>query len=77
MGTYSMNAPYWKWGGRYGASFVDEYRQDDTSNATYGTLDSFRSRKQAEKVAAALNAAYERGRRDAKADMIADRVRGS
>ncbi len=53
--------PTWKAQGRYDYWAVDEFRDDEPGNAVYGTVDTFRSKRQAERLAAALNAAYARG----------------
>lgn len=53
--------------GRYDYYMIDEYRKDDPHNATYGDpLGPFRTRKLAEKVAAAMNSAYQRGMKERK-----------
>lgn len=48
--------PYWRVQGRYEYWAVDEYREGDPSNAKYGSL-TFRTKKDAEKMCYALNAA--------------------
>ena len=55
--------PTWKAVGRYGYWAVDEYRDDEPGNAVYGTVDTYTTKKAAEKVANALNAAYKRGQK--------------
>lgn len=49
--------------GRNGYHAVDQYRPSESSG-TYGNALIFRTRKDADKVAAALNEAYEAGRAD-------------
>jgi radical SAM superfamily enzyme with C-terminal helix-hairpin-helix motif len=51
--------PYWAVQGRYGYWAVDEHRHGST--AVYGTVDTFRTRKSAQRVADALNTAHARG----------------
>lgn len=51
----------WSVQGRYEYYAVDEYRPDEKDNCTYGTVDTFRTRKQAQKVADALNRAFRQG----------------
>lgn len=54
--------PTWEVQGRYEYWAVDEHREGST--AVYGTVDTFKTKKQATTVANALNAAYRRGNHD-------------
>jgi hypothetical protein len=56
--------------GRNGYWAVDQYRPQ-RSGGTYGNALIFRTRKDADKVAAALNEAYEAGRSDVMAEVTA------
>lgn len=53
----------WEWVvcGRYGYYAVDKYIKGDTSHSTYGESIILRTRKDATKVANALNAAHNAG----------------
>lgn len=54
--------PLWIVAGRYGYWAVDQLRPGDGCNGTYGYSMTFKTKKDATKVANALNAAYAEGK---------------
>lgn len=65
MDSDDVGMPSWRASGRNGYWAVDEHREG--SSATWGDALIFTTRRDATKVADALNAAYQRGRGDGAA----------
>lgn len=59
------NRPHWVPSGQYGYWIVQETRPGEPGHATYGDVVTGLGKRNAERVAAALNSAYSRGRKDA------------
>ena len=53
--------PVWRVAGRYGYYMIDEHREGDTGEGSYGSIGPFPSKKLATEVCNAINAAYKRG----------------
>lgn len=62
MDTRYTGPREWRVCGRYEYWAVDEFRPDEPGNAVYDTVECFRVKRLAERVASALNSAFMAGR---------------
>lgn len=60
---YGVETPAWEWriGGRYNRWYVDQYMRGDASNGMYGYSILATSKRRAQEIANALNAAFNAG----------------